>query len=105
MDSEKKALMNSTYLQFMEIGLGDGDPGILQQIAYERIVGFGTAIDEKIQGVDQIKHLLDVQREQSKGFELSWKIDPISHYTTDDGDTAVFADDLYLTIKAGEESI
>ena len=105
MDNQKKELMTKTYHQFMEIGLGKGDIRSLPQIVDDRIFGFGTAIDEKIQGIEGLVKLLKLQNVKSEGLDLSWRIDPISHYITEDEQTAVYADELYLTIKAGEESI
>jgi signal transduction histidine kinase len=105
MDSEKKQSMIHTYRQFMEIGLNSNDPGPLPKIIDERIFGFGTAIDEKCQGIKGVLELLEIQKEQSQGMDISWRIKPVIHYTTEDENTAVFADDVYLTIKTGEEAV
>jgi signal transduction histidine kinase len=105
MESEKKQAMIDTYRQFMEIGLSSNDPGPLPKIIDERIFGFGTAIDEKCQGIKGVLELLEIQKEQSQGLDISWKIKPVNHYTTEDENTAVFADDVYLTINTGEEAV
>ncbi len=95
--------MIRTYREFMEMCLSNEYSGILPRFVDEKIAGFGTALDEKIQGIGGVKNLLKIQKRQSKGLEISWKIKPVSHYTSEDGNTAVFADDVYLTIKAGKE--
>lgn len=97
--------MIHTYREFMEMCFRNDYSAILPRFVDEKIAGFGTALDEKIQGIAGIKKLLKIQKRQSKGLEISWKIKPVSHYTSEDGNTAVFADDVYLTIKAGKEII
>ncbi|MBL7861871.1 MAG: nuclear transport factor 2 family protein, partial [Cyclobacteriaceae bacterium] len=99
----KKQSMIHTYREFMEMCFRNDYSGILPRFVDEKIAGFGTALDEKIQGIAGIKKLLKIQKRQSKGLEISWKIKPVSHYTSEGRNTAVFADDVYLTIKTGHE--
>jgi len=105
MDRRKKQSMIQTYRQFMETGLGIRKSGSLYKIVDERIVGFGTAIDEKIRGIKELKKLLHNQEQQSKGIKVKWRSKPVSHYTSPDENTAIFADDLYLIIYAGKETV
>ncbi len=97
--------MISTYKQFMAIGFNGDVTDPLRKIADEMIFGFGTAVDEKCKGIKGLLNLLSIQKEQSKGLGISWRIKPVWHYTTADENTAVFADDVYLSIKTGEEVV
>ncbi|HMQ07205.1 MAG TPA: nuclear transport factor 2 family protein, partial [Saprospiraceae bacterium] len=103
MENAKKKSMISTYRQFMEIGLNSNDPGTIHTLVDKKIFGFGTAMDEKCQGIKSVLKLIEIQREQSQGMNISWRIEPVSHYTTEDGNTAVFADDVYMYLNTNEE--
>lgn len=107
MNKEKQLLLDETYRLFMNQGMGisEKEQDILTAIADEKLMGFGTTIDEKILSVDQFLELLEIQKEQSKGLVLRWEIKPISHYTSADENTAIFADDLFLYVGVGSEMV
>ncbi len=105
MDRKKKLSMFSTFRQFMETCMVSDGSGALHKIFDEKIFGFGTAIDEKIFGIKEVKKLLNSQQKQSKGLDIKWKIKPVSRFITADENTAVFADDLHLSIRAGKETV
>ncbi len=105
MDRKKKLSMFSTFRQFMETCMVSDGSGALHKTFDENIFGFGTAIDEKIFGIKEVKKLLKNQQKQSKGLGIKWKIKPVSRFITADENTAVFADDLHLSIRAGKEMV
>ena len=104
MNAEKEKLMHATYQQFMEAGLNlnDGD-GIIRIIS-EEIMGFGTTVDEKIFGQQQVVELLSRQKEQSEGVDMTWKINPLHRYLAPSENMAVFADDIFCIMKIGSET-
>ncbi len=102
----KEKLLNDTFDNFMEIGFSDSLPlNMLDEIVTEDVMGFGTTIDEKIFSLSGFKELLERQREQSKGMQLQSKINPLLHRISADTNSAVFTDDLILTITAGDETM
>ncbi len=105
MNKAKKSALHQTYNQFMETGFKSGGLSSLQKIVVKEVAGFGSAKDEKIKGLAGLKALLHNQKKQMKGMTLTWKTKPFSRYITDDENTAVFAEDVYLTIKAGKDLI
>ena len=105
MNYKKKSLLNRTYKQFMETGLNSTGLISLDKIVEKNVTGFGSAIDEKISGVKALKKLLQNQKKQSKGVRLQWKIKPVSRQITADNNSAVYADDIFLTLHAGSEII
>ncbi|HMO32665.1 MAG TPA: ATP-binding protein [Lacibacter sp.] len=105
MEKEKEQNMLEAYRRFMHIGLNGGDPELLRNIVDEHISGFGSALDEKIIGFDGLKKLLHTQIEQSEGLAITWRSEPVFRYTATDENTAVFADDVYLCIKTGEDTV
>lgn len=102
MNRQKKSSLNQTYRQFLLTGLGQEDSKNLKEIVDAKLMGFGTAGDEKIMDFMQLKALLKQQKIQSRGMNLQWKIKPLSHYTSEDENTAIFADELLLKIDSGQ---
>ncbi|MEA1786059.1 ATP-binding protein [Arenibacter sp. GZD96] len=105
MKKEKQQSMINTYRQFREIGLNNDDSGVVHQILDEKITGFGTAIDEKIQGINGVIDLLKIQKEQTKGLAITWHIDSVSQFISDDENTAVFSDDVFMNITTADETL
>ncbi|MBN7814605.1 ATP-binding protein [Algoriphagus pacificus] len=105
MERDKNKLLIDTYQEFMNVGISGENPSLLEKIVDENIVGFGTAIDEKVQSLKEFKKLLENQKNQSTGLQVSWRTVPMGQYTSADENTVVFAEDLYLTIQNEEESI
>ncbi|RZK10322.1 MAG: hypothetical protein EOO46_11090, partial [Flavobacterium sp.] len=105
MTKEKELLMNQTFRQFMDAGLGLGNADVLDDIVNDKAMGFGTTIDEKIFNLDELKALIARQKEQSKEIDLIWEINPLSHYTSTDENTAFFADELLFHATIGGETI
>ncbi len=101
MTKEKKALLDTTFQTFMEVGFGQGHPDQLDDIVAKDVVGIGTAIDEKLFGIQQLKDLVIRQSEQSAGMEMSWKINTLDLHITPDENTAIYTNDLnlYLTVE------
>ncbi len=105
MNAEKKILLNKTYQLFMDMGLGKMDPVGLEEITDKQLMGFGTASDEKLFGHGQLLELILRQNEQAKGLDMSWKVVPAQHYYSNDENTAVFADDIFLQLGTGAETV
>jgi len=105
MDTKKKSALLLAYRQFMEAGLNSERKAPLDQFVDEQVMGFGTTVDEKIMGIKGLKKLLAIQKKQSQGLDMKWKLKPFSHTITPDENTAVFADDLYLKVVAGKEKL
>lgn len=105
MNNAKKSSLNQTYRQFMETGFKSEGLSSLQKIVVKEVAGFGSAIDEKIKGINGLKTLLQNQKIQTKGMKLTWTTKPFSRYVSEDENTAVFAGDVYLNIKSGKELI
>ncbi|MBS1919110.1 MAG: nuclear transport factor 2 family protein [Bacteroidetes bacterium] len=105
MNNAKKSALNRTYKQFMNAGFRSEGLSLLPKIVVNDVAGYGSAEDEKIQGIAGLKVLLRNQKKQAKGMKFTWKTKPFSRYITEDENTAVYADEVYLSIKAGKELI
>jgi signal transduction histidine kinase len=100
MEQEKRSLLDITFQKFMDVGFGQGNLDMLDDIVARDVVGIGTAIDEKLFGINALKDLLIRQNEQSAGMEVSWKINTLDIHISLDENTAIYTNDLilYLTI-------
>lgn len=105
MNRQKKSLLNHTYRQFLQMGFGLEDSKKLKTIVDDQLMGFGTTYDEKIMNFAELKKLLKQQKRQSKGLNLSWKIKPLTHYTSADENTAIYADEVTLKVNTEGETV
>ncbi len=97
--------MTQTYRRFLDVGMGLSSTENLHGIVDEKLMGFGTAVDEKILNLNQMIELLARQQEQSAGLDLRWEVKPLSHYTSADENTAFFADELFINATINGEAI
>lgn len=106
MDTTKEGLLNKTYNDFLDIFINDDLPiSYLDIIAAEDIMGFGTTLDEKVFTLSGLKVFAQRQRDQSVGIQVDWKISPLVHRIAEDGNSAVFNDDVSISITVNNEII
>ncbi|MCS5491319.1 ATP-binding protein [Algoriphagus limi] len=105
MEKKKQQLLEKTYRQFMKTGIEGDNPSLMKKLVDEKIMGFGTAIDEKVIGSQGLIKLLEIQKKQAEGLDISWRQEPMDRFISDDENTAVFADDIFLTVKTESEDV
>ncbi|QYH40854.1 GHKL domain-containing protein [Algoriphagus sp. NBT04N3] len=105
MERSKKELLEKTYREFMKVGLESNEPNLLEGLVDENVMGFGTAMDEKILGIEEFKKLLNNQKIQSESLDITWRNEPVHRFISEDENSAVFAENIYATIKTGEEAV
>ncbi|MBN3521002.1 nuclear transport factor 2 family protein [Algoriphagus lutimaris] len=105
MDKNKKRQLEETYQKFMYAGLSGSEPKNLEEIIDPKIVGFGTALDEKIRGISEVKKLLENQKIQSEGLTISWTRNPVDQYTTADENTAIIVDEVKVSINSADQGV
>ncbi len=89
----------------MRVGLESDDPNLLEGLVDQAVTGFGTAIDEKILGIEDFKQLMINQKTQSEGIDVTWRKEAVDRFISEDENTAVFAEDIYFIIKTEEENL
>ncbi|MBX2935475.1 MAG: nuclear transport factor 2 family protein, partial [Ferruginibacter sp.] len=104
MNKAKKSSLKQTYQQFMDLVDNKGLSSS-HKILDKDVTGFGSAMDEKIKGIPEVKALVRNQIKQSKGLMITWKIKSFYRYISKDENTALYADDIYLDVKSGKELI
>ena len=105
MTGEKKELLDRTFQTFMEIGFGQRNLHLLDEIVAKNVVGFGTAIDERLFGIAQLEELLTRQKQQSAGLEMKWELTILDLHISSDENTAVFTNEVTLDIPTDREPI
>jgi signal transduction histidine kinase len=105
MTREKRELLDRTFQAFMDIGFGQQNLHLLDEIVAKDVVGFGTAIDERLFGIRQLQELLTRQKEQSAGLEMKWEVKTLDLHISADENTAVFTNEVTLDIPTDREPI
>ncbi len=62
------------------------------------VVGFGTAMDEKVFGIPELTGFNKRQREQVKEMEIDWKFDTLDIHISQDENTACIRNDVVIHI-------
>lgn len=91
----------------MNVGLGQGNLGLLVYIVSNDVVGFSTTGDEKKLGLKELLDLLKWQKEQSAEMGLSWKIKTLDIHISPDENTSIFTNDVtfYITMDANTSDV
>ena len=99
MEAAKRKLLEQTHQTILKVGFEDNDYQLVADFISPNFVAFGTALDEKIFGVNDLKALLKRQKEQSQGFDLNVELNTLYTHISEDENTAVFIDEGVLSIK------
>lgn len=105
MDSQKKRLLEKAYHLFFETGTKSVITRPVQEFVDGQVIGIGTAVDEKLRGIGDFRKLLQIQKKQMAGLKIHWEKKRFSSHVTADENTAVYADDVYLTIGTGKKKL
>ena len=105
MEAAKRKLLEQTHKIIIKEGLESKNPERLLKITSPNIVGLGTTYDEKIVGLKEAKALLERQKEQGKGLSFSYETNNLGIHISEDKNTAVFIDEIKLSITTEGETI
>jgi signal transduction histidine kinase len=109
MDDKKIQLLEKTYKAWISIQLDETTPvELLDTLLSKDIMGYGTTLEEKIFGVDGVKKLVLIGREQAKHFEdmRFENMTSVQRQIYPDNGVAIFVGEVVLKFKvAGIENI
>ena len=105
MNAEKEKLLNDTYQKWMQAGLYDLPLDKINEFVDPKIMGYGTAIDEKVLSISEYKQLINRQREQAVGIEMDVEITPVFRSVTNQEDAAIFVDEIKVKMIIGSEKL
>ncbi len=103
MSPKKEKLLNDTYHKWMQTGLYDLPLDGINEFVDPEIMGYGTAIDEKVLSITEYLELINTQREQAVGLEISIEITPVFRSISNKEDSAIFVDEIKVSIIVNED--
>ncbi|TVQ07463.1 MAG: GHKL domain-containing protein [Balneolaceae bacterium] len=75
----------------------------LEQVFADEFMGYGTTREEIINNLNELYQLLQAQAKQGENFEIETKRSNIHQHLSEDGRTGVFAEEIFLSIKDGDD--
>ncbi len=103
MNPKKEKLLNDTYQKWMQAVLYDLPLDEINELIDPKIMGYGTAIDEKVFSISEYKQLINRQRKQAVGIEMILEITPVFRNITNKEDAAIFVDEIKVKMIIGSE--
>jgi hypothetical protein len=97
-NTKKEKLLNDTYQKWMQIGLYDLPLDDANDFVDPEIMGYGTAIDEKVLSISDFHQLINRQREQAVGLEMNFENTPVFRSISNKEDSAFFVDEIKVSI-------
>jgi Stage II sporulation protein E (SpoIIE)/SnoaL-like domain len=104
MTLNKNKLINETYHKFIQTSLSDLPLVGIHDFIDENIMGYGTAIDEKILSISDYRELIIRQREQGKDIGIQFDLTPVLRKILADGNSAIFVDEIVVTMVINDET-
>ena len=104
MKPTKRQSLEETYRTFLEV-CSNTNPVVedLDPIVLESIVVFGTTADERVFSKSELYAFIKRQDAQSQGLNMKWQFSPIMHRVSNEGNSAVFIDDITITMTINGE--
>ena len=100
MSPKKEKQLKDSYEKFILTALGSSSDVGFEDITSHDIMGYGTAIDEKILSREEAIHLIHLQRKQSIGYEVNYVPTPIFTRISDNEDNALIVEEIKLTLSS-----
>ena len=101
----KKKLLKEAYNKLLQAGFGELSLDETPQFVYKDVMGYGTALDEKIMSLEEFKELISEQHIQAKSFDnFSFTSNPVIMRILDNGNSALVIDEIELDTKINKES-
>jgi len=95
---ERKEQLDETYQKLLEVGFGNGSIEESPKFMDENVMGYGTALDEKIMSYNDFRELIVVQRKQAANFDdFIYQSNPVIKRLFNEGSSALIVDEIDLT--------
>ncbi len=97
----QESSLEQCHLDFLDICFSDYPLDQISNKISQKMTGYGTNINEKIQSVSDFIALLNLQREESVGIDMKFFLFPVSKTILSKGTAAVFVDEgaIKMTIE------
>jgi signal transduction histidine kinase len=102
----KEKLLENAYQKVKDVVVhGDLPLSIIEDVIDKDLMAFGTTFDEKFFSRSAFRKMIERQRAQSTQLKIKWTFSPMSHRIVNEGNVAIFVDDIAAVITAGNETI
>lgn len=102
MTAEKEKLLNETYQKILRIGFALEPTVDLREYFSEKLYIIGTTKDEMINTLEGLQRLIDRQKEQSAGLEISFTSKAVDRQYYSEDTMAVLTDEITAHILSKE---
>ncbi len=102
---KREELLKRAYQKVIEVGLGNRSIDDLASFVEQDIMGYGTALDEKILSMADFIDLVQLQRKQSVNFDdFYFTSNLVLTRLTDNDNTGIVVDEIELVTKIGNDT-
>jgi len=105
MPAIKEELLKKCHKDFLELCFGNLSLEEVKNQVSEKITGYGTNVNEKIQSLDAFISLLKLQRKESDGIVMDFQLSPVSKTLFAQNNAAVCIDEIILTMTIEENKL
>src|SRR4051812_20312443 len=105
MDAVKQQLLDQAYDEVMRVSVTDLQAPLewIERWVDKGIMGYGTAMDEKILSLTDFFRLINNQRKQGEGFKMASDITPVFRRITADEQAALFVNEIEVKMRVEEQ--
>ncbi len=103
MNDKKEKLLKDTYHKWMQTGLYNLPLEGANDFVDPRVMGYGTASDEKVLSISDYRKLINTQREQAIGLKMSFEVNSVFRNISNKEDSAIFVDEIKAVIIVNGE--
>jgi len=102
---EKETALKEAYAKLLAVGFGEGSIEETSQFITKDVMGYGTALDEKIMTLEDFNKLIEEQRKQAVNFDdFSFTSNPVKIQFVDNGNVALVVDEIELNTQIKNNS-
>jgi signal transduction histidine kinase len=105
MEKEKEISLNETLDKIYAIGFGLVPDDSLEEYFAEKLVVFGTTVDEKYTTLEGMRKLIRNQKEQSAGLDITFERKELFRDLLANEAVASIADEVVITIRINQDTM
>ncbi len=96
MNIEKEKLLNDAYQKVIQTSLYDMPLNVTGEFIDKNVMGYGTAVNEKILSLSEYLDLIEKQREQGANIKMNFDFTPVHRKILADENSAIFVDEALI---------
>lgn len=96
MNEKKEKLLGDAHSIYFKLMLGDFPLESIYQYVVDDVMGFGTTLDEKIFGIENLIQLAELQKQQGQGIDIQYVVNPVSKRISANEEVAILVDEILI---------